>query len=189
MTQQHIEQQRTGTRRHPVRRPGHGQAGFSFFEVLIAALILGIGVLGFAALQVRALDTTGVSHFRAQAAVLAADLSERMRMAVADQTTAQILATWGAITAIPATLPTGTDTCMSTVAAVGGCTPAELVAADVRELRFLADQLLPAGNVDVRACDVGSELICVFIAWRGQQSVDCEAGDGNPDCLSLQVLF
>lgn len=178
-----ITQQRAGASRR------RGEAGFSFFEVLIAALVLGIAVLGFAALQVRALDTTGVSHFRAQAAVLAADLSERVRMATADQTTAQILATWAATTDIPATLPTGNDTCFSTVAAVGGCTSAQLVAADVREMRFLAAQLLPAGNVDVRACDVGSDLTCVFVAWRGQESADCESGDGNPDCLSLQVLF
>lgn len=171
------------------RRAGRRQAGFSFFEVLIAALILGIGVLGFAALQVRALDTTGVSHFRAQAAVLAADLSERVRMATADQTTAQILATWAATTNIPTVLPTGSSTCISTGVAVGGCAPAQLVASDVREMRFLAAQLLPAGNVDVRACDAGSELTCVFVAWRGQESADCESGDGNPDCLSLQVLF
>lgn len=165
------------------------QAGFSFFEVLIAALILGIGVLGFAALQVRALDTTGVSHFRAQAAVLAADLSERVRMATVDRTLTEILAEWESNTAVPTVLPTGSATCISTVVAVGGCTSAQLVASDVRELRFLASQLLPGGNIDVRACDAASTLACVFVAWRGQQAVDCAAGDGNPDCLSLQVLF
>lgn len=174
---------------HLLRGSRRREAGFSFFEVLIAALILGIGVLGFAALQVRALDTTGVSHFRAQAAVLAAELSERVRMAVADRTTAQILAEWAANTDIPTALPTGSNTCISNAAAVGGCTSTQLVAADVREMRFLAAQLLPAGNVDVRICDAASDLTCVFVAWRGQESVDCEAGDGNPDCLSVQVLF
>ena len=175
--------------RHDVRGVRR-QQGFSFFEVLIAALVLGIGVLGFAALQVRALDTTGVSHFRAQAAIIAADLSERTRMATAAiPDVNDIVAIWDANTAIPAALPTGANSCYSQQATAGGCTAQQLVAADVQEMRFLSDQLLPGGNIDLRPCAVGSGLTCVFVAWRGQQAADCEPGDGLANCLSVQVLF
>ena len=174
------------------------QGGFSFFEVLIAALVLGIGVLGFAALQVRALDTTGFSHFRAQAAVLAADLAERVRMAdtgLAINHNNYEVATWWdpAQTEIPEDPPAswtqGTETCIYAAIATPGCTEANLVRADVMEVQFMARQLLPAGNVSVRACEAGSDLTCVFVAWRGQDSRDCELGDGNAQCLGVQVYF
>lgn len=176
------------------------QAGFSFFEVLVAALILGIGVLGFAALQVRALDTTGVSHFRAQAAVLAADLSERMRMVRGDPGFGvdDALQVWEDNPGIPAALPTGNNTCMAQTASIlaNAASPCRLTAnllrTDVLEMRFLVNELLPGGTVDVRLCEAGSALVCVFIAWRmpaGESAADCELGGGNPNCLALQVLL
>lgn len=204
---------KNASRAHPpvrVTAPARRQAGFSFFEVLIAALILGIGVLGFAGLQVRALDTTGVSHFRAQAAVLAADLSERVRMVSVrpdldgdgdpDFDTDDVLAVWAANADIPAAPPTGNDTCIVQTGSqlttlpthCRGATVAGLqamVRTDVLELRFLADQLLPGGTVDVRQCDAGSTLVCVFLGWRGQEATDCELGGGENNCLSMQVLF
>lgn len=190
------------------RRPGRQrQQGFSFFEVLIAALILGVAVLGFAALQVRALDTTGVSHFRSQAAVLAADLSERIRMIapvpdgtpappapqIAPLTVGQVLTAWeenqGIPAAPPATLDPGVDTCIYDALNAAGCNRNALLVSDIAEVRYLADELLPAGNIDVRQCAAGSRLVCIFVAWRGRNAADCAQGDIDLDCYSTQVLF
>jgi type IV pilus assembly protein PilV len=175
-------------------RPDRRQQGFSFFEVLIAALVLGIAVLGFAGLQVRALDSTGLAHFRAQAVILAADIAERIR-----QNPGQLAAyldenLWDeSITPLPDGAPAewtvGDETCIYGAVAAGGCTDATFVSYDALEIRFLANELLPAGNVQVRECDLGSGLTCVFVAWRGLQAADCDFADPQDDCVGLEVLL
>ncbi|MFP5383373.1 MAG: type IV pilus modification protein PilV [Gammaproteobacteria bacterium] len=197
----------------------HRQQGFSLLEVLLAMLIVGIAVLAFAAMQVRALDTTGGSHLRAQAAVLAADFAERARMLVyanehplclapPDETLvdfracvrAELMETWATGEQPPAGAPSdwneGEETCIFPGAFNGGVdrcdTPEILARADMLEARFLARQLLPQGTMDLRACDAGSDLSCIFVGWRGVDATDadaCEPGGVNPDCLVMQVLL
>ncbi len=55
------------------------QQGFSLIEVLIAALILAIGLLGLAALQAKGLQSNYSSNLWSQATVLAYDMADRMR--------------------------------------------------------------------------------------------------------------
>lgn len=179
----------------PLKTPAGRQRGFSFFEVLVAALILGIGVLGFASLQLRALDSTGSAHFRAQAAVLAAELAERIRMADAgidvDHTTYEDAALWDGDLPddAPSTWTRGTDTCMATVLAGAVCDEDALVTSDTQEIRYMASQVLPNGTVSVRPCEAGSDLTCVFVAWRGQTADACEIDAPEAECVAAQVLF
>ena len=53
--------------------------GFTMIEVLVALLILSIGLLGMAGLQLVSLQNSGTSLTRSQATMLAYDLAERMR--------------------------------------------------------------------------------------------------------------
>ena len=55
------------------------QHGVGLVEVLVALLILSVGVLGFVALQYRALEATAESGSRVQAIAIARDLSEKIR--------------------------------------------------------------------------------------------------------------
>ena len=55
------------------------QRGATLVEVLVALLVLSIGLLGVAALQVNALQTNQGAHVRSQASVLAYDIADRMR--------------------------------------------------------------------------------------------------------------
>ena len=55
------------------------QRGTTLVETLVALLVLSIGLLGVAALQVNALQTNLSSHVRSQASVLAYDIADRMR--------------------------------------------------------------------------------------------------------------
>ena len=55
------------------------QQGIGIVEVIVALLLLSIGVLGFAMLQIRAMDASMDASKRIQAMNLARDLSERMR--------------------------------------------------------------------------------------------------------------
>lgn len=55
------------------------QTGFSLLEVLIALLVLGFGLLGFALLQTMNVRFVQSSGYRTQATNLAYDLTEQMR--------------------------------------------------------------------------------------------------------------
>jgi len=61
------------------RRAAGSQRGATLIEALVALLVLSIGLLGVAALQVQALRSNHGAHLRSQATVLAADILDRMR--------------------------------------------------------------------------------------------------------------
>ena len=54
-------------------------AGFSLIEVLIALLVLSIGLLGLALLQVESIKYNTDAYFRTQATILAYDIMDRMK--------------------------------------------------------------------------------------------------------------
>jgi type IV pilus assembly protein PilV len=55
------------------------QKGIGMVEILVALLLLAVGVLGFVALQLRAVDATTEALNKVQAMNLARDLAERIR--------------------------------------------------------------------------------------------------------------
>ena len=55
------------------------QRGFSLIEVLVSIVVLSVGLLGLAALQVSGLRVGQSSFYRAQAAQLATDMADRLR--------------------------------------------------------------------------------------------------------------
>ncbi len=55
------------------------QAGFTLIEILVAVLILAVGLLGFAALQISAVSAGQESYFRSQALIVAESLADRIR--------------------------------------------------------------------------------------------------------------
>lgn len=57
----------------------HKQSGFSLIEIMVAALILSIGILGVAGLQMVGMKGTHQSFMKQQASDLVNNLTERMR--------------------------------------------------------------------------------------------------------------
>ncbi len=55
------------------------QSGMTLVEVLVTAVMISVGLLGVAALQLTSLKSNQESYVRSQAAMLAADLLDRMR--------------------------------------------------------------------------------------------------------------
>jgi type IV pilus modification protein PilV len=55
------------------------QSGFSLMELLIATVVLSIGILAVAGLQLKALRQNNGNYVRAQAILLAYDISDRIR--------------------------------------------------------------------------------------------------------------
>lgn len=64
----------------PLVTAHRSERGFSLIEVLIAVLILGIGLLGAAAIQVLSLQNAGNSDYRTQATLLANEVTELARV-------------------------------------------------------------------------------------------------------------
>lgn len=62
-----------------MRRSRGGQEGFTLIEVMIAVLVLGVGLLGFALLQVNSLRMSQSANYRTQATNLATELLDQMR--------------------------------------------------------------------------------------------------------------
>jgi type IV pilus assembly protein PilV len=56
------------------------QQGFSLIEVLVAAVIIAIGLLGLAGLQTRSLQMNQSAHYRSQANFYAYEIVDAMRM-------------------------------------------------------------------------------------------------------------
>ena len=66
-------------KKHKVRASYTRNAGFSLVEILVTVLILAIGLLGLAGLQMRGLKNNHSAYMRSQATQLAYDLTDRMR--------------------------------------------------------------------------------------------------------------
>jgi len=60
-------------------RPGQSQTGSSLLEVLVAVVVLSIGLLGLAGLQMTSIKSSHSAYMRSQATLLAYDLADRAR--------------------------------------------------------------------------------------------------------------
>lgn len=57
----------------------HSQRGFTLIEILVTLVLISVGLLGVAALQLTTLRGNQESYVRSQASVLVADILDRMR--------------------------------------------------------------------------------------------------------------
>lgn len=62
----------------PIDPPPAFTAGFSLIEVLVAIVVLSVGLLGFAALQLKGLQSAHAGYQRTLASVIASDAAERL---------------------------------------------------------------------------------------------------------------
>lgn len=112
--------------------------GFTFVELLMAVLVLGIGLVGVAGLQSVALGMNYGSYLRSQATVLAGDVADRMRanpVGVGN----------GAYDMGSAASATETTDCKTTT----GCSVGELAEHDLFEWTQRVQAVLPSGNAIV----------------------------------------
>lgn len=175
------------------------QKGIGLIEVMVAAMILAISVLGLIAMQLKAVRTSGDSQARVQATAIAQDLIERMTMN--DSTLIQGSGGYGSSLSAgtyvtkPSSLP---QTCVTAT-----CTPANTVTFDVNQVAYYAATLLPEGLLSGRIAASDSNNLQVFVAWGGTKptignSDDAcmeSASDGtltyrpNANCVMLEATF
>jgi type IV pilus assembly protein PilV len=124
--------------------------GFSLIEVLVSIVVLSVGLLGVAALQVTGLRVGQSSFYRAQAAQFATDMADRLRANAGEARTCQL--------ALDAPTPVGpTTTC----------------GRDLAEWRGRL-RALPGGTGAVEV-DLAASLVTVTVQWddsRGGGTTD-----------------
>ncbi len=67
------------TKRIRISSRPEGSGGFSLVEVMVAMLVLSIGLIGVASLQLTGLHSNQTALIRSQATILASDIIDRMR--------------------------------------------------------------------------------------------------------------
>ena len=145
------------------------QHGVGLIEVLVAMLVLAIGVLGFIALQYRAVEVTLESTYRVQAINIARDLAERVRV------NRGVIDTYMAEIEDPDEQTTSTKNCFTE-----NCTTAELADFDVAQV---ATRTRSVGmTMNVIECQGNSDgRNCVYVAWGDTSATD---GAGEGDCTN-----
>ena len=158
------------------------QRGVSLVEVLIALLVLAVGVLGFAGLQMTSLNQSTAANHRVAAVLIAQDAIERMELNPAERDT-YLDATWAA----------GSHGGSPSSSCIGSaCTASGIASWDIAQLTWQAANQMPAGRIAVDECAFNNDLICVNVSWDGQDPAACTGNDGvntdlDSNCFVLEV--
>ncbi len=128
------------------------ERGFSLVEVLVAAFLLAICLLGVASLQLKSLQVSYESRLRSEAVVLVQDLIDRMVLnRSADYTTEELL---------PEDTPN--DDCFESV-----CTSLQLKDFDLANWQFQLWRSFPGAIARIEEIVIeGQDAARVTIAWR-----------------------
>lgn len=146
------------------------QKGIGLVEVMVALLLLAVAILGFTALQLRAVASSIEAGNNVQAVSLARDLAERMRVnPTGMRSVYQAQSSY--------TTATVSTNCATTV-----CTAAELAAYDFDQVRTRAAGL--GMDIAIRDCQgypADARRSCVYVAWDETTPTN---GEGNTDCTN-----
>lgn len=167
---------------HPPQSRPCTQRGVGLVEILVALLVMSIGLLGYAGLQLRALSSTEDAHYRTQAIAIAQDLTERVAANPQSLAVYTNAANWGALAGDveSRTLPANWNICTT-----ASCTAAAMAGSDIQQARWQARWLLPNGRVAAAECVAGGAA-CVTVSWRDADPAACTPPDDN--CVRLEVV-
>ena len=159
------------------------QKGIGMMEILVALLILAIGVLGFIALQYRALEATSESTYRVQAVTIARDLAERIRV---NRNAFSVYKTELSTAANQKTYKTN---CLTT-----SCSDTDLADFDVSQITTRAAVF--GMTMNIMNCQNTNNRSCIYVAWGdssatdGSNSGDCTNGNAynpNSTCIIMET--
>lgn len=142
-------------------------AGFTLIEILISVVVLAIGLLGMAALQMNGLRNNQSAYFRAQATQLAYDMADRMRTNIVEARDAASGGTYNNGASTP-------NNC-----ATGACTTAQMTGYDFSQWNAELAAQLPSGTGRVcidgtpndDACDNVGTVYAIKVWWDDSRSV------------------
>lgn len=149
-----------------LRRPQRRQAGVTLLEVLVALLLSAVALLALAGASATALRLGKMSQHRMNAALLAADMGERVRANPAAVSGKQYEFTlaWTSQTGVP-------EPPAACQGAASFCSAADLAAHDLTHWRSEARRLLPMGAVYLQSSESGNSgqsawTTDIWVAWQ-----------------------
>ncbi len=156
------------------------QSGFSLLEVLIAVVILSVGLLGLAGMQVTSLKYVTSSLHRTQATSLAYDILDRIR--------ANPNGSYITLFTQPASTYNGStssnsgsnDDCLGNTVT---CNAASMTNFDLSEWKTAIEALLPNGQGDVNV-EAGTTRVVITVQWEDKRDVQDPAAN---KILSVQM--
>lgn len=144
------------------------QRGVGMMEILVALLILAIGVLGFVALQYRALEASAESTNRVQAITIARDLAERVRV------NRNAFTTYRTELGTAANQKAYKTNCLTT-----NCSNTDLADFDVFQIVSRATTF--GMTMNIMNCTGTNNRSCIYVAWGDSSATD---GTGTGDCTN-----
>ena len=155
-------------------------AGFTLIEVLIAMVVLAVGLLGLAGLQVTSLRNNQSAYNRSQATQLAYDLADRMR--ANSSVGGNYLTTFMAPTA--ATCATSDTPCTACTSVAKLCTPPQLAVKDLFEWNNALTSTLPSGTGTIT---ITGAIYTISVNWDDNR--DGLVNNSDPNfTMSFQLL-
>ncbi len=145
------------------------QRGVTLIEVLVTVIVLAIGLLGIAGLQLNSLRFTYSAYQNSQATIMTNDVLDRMR---ANRPAAETGAYNIALGSTP-----GTASCVGTGA---NCTFATMASADLFEWKQALATVLPSGDGSVVQ---NGDLFLITIQW------DDSRGEQAPKSLTVESML
>lgn len=145
------------------------QSGVGLMEVLVALLVLAIGVLGFIALQYRAVEASSEASNRIIATNIARDIAEKIRM----NNSSDALDVYAQAGSLKDTIQCYTQVCNSINKAKS----------DIRETQDYATRL------DMRLAIIGcpetqNNRQCIYVSWGKTDPVNNQATTSHIPCTT-----
>lgn len=150
-------------------------SGFSMVEVLVTLVVIAIGVLGVAALQLNALKYTKESFSRSAASVLAGDLSDRMRGNMAGVKAGYYARNFGYTTAHSTAVTA--PSCGTT----SDCNAQTLAQLDLSSWLAAIAAALPGGTGAVVPVNNNAFVYRIVVMWQEKSLVDSSTIDASCD--------
>lgn len=145
------------------------QKGVGLVEILVALLILAIGVLGFVALQYRAVEATSEASSRIQAISIARDLAERIRV------NRFAVTTYESEIKTPANQKAYKTNCFTST-----CSETDFADFDVAQVTNRAASFGMTMNI-MNCQGNNNNRSCVYVAWGDSSATN---GTGTGDCTN-----
>jgi len=172
----HINTTNTESRKPAIQR----QRGDTMIEVLVTLIIIAVGALGAAALQITTLQNLSSSHSASVAAIVAQDFGERMRA----NPDAALAGNYD-----HDTKPTSTTDCVT-----GPCATEALANYDKETWWAQLTTVLPSGSGEVEPVPAGGNIFELTVRWdedrSGSTGDTCPpAGPGDLECFRLNITI
>lgn len=155
------------------------ERGFGLIEVMVALMLLAVAVLGFSALQMRAIQATDETLIRSDAMVMIRNLSEDMRLYPEEKQKyiAELSSPLGSIL----------KDCQKTT-----CNVDERIKYNAEKMKSLAaDSGIKLSAIDCKTPSStptkNIERICIIAAWEGTNAT--AGADVDNDCLDMSRAY